>query len=134
MRASENEGREMKLFLVSLVACALSCACALSSAKAQQRADQRNLAGPMQGSTPQYILQVPRPLHGAYIGRSWEPSTYSVPPQIYYNGISPGYVMGARINGGLGKEPVERNIARIGRMESAQDRSRSPACYPIMPF
>jgi hypothetical protein len=27
---------------------------------------------------------------------------------------------------------VERNIARIGRMESAQDRSRSTACYQIM--
>ena len=33
---------------------------------------------------------------------------------------------------GLGKQPVERNIARIGRMESAQDCSRSTACYQIM--
>ena len=36
--------------------------------------------------------------------------------------------------GGLGIKPVERHIARIVRVESTQDRSRSPACYPIMPF
>jgi hypothetical protein len=36
--------------------------------------------------------------------------------------------------GGLSSQPVERNTARIVRVESTQDRSRSPACYPIMPF
>lgn len=35
---------------------------------------------------------------------------------------------------GLGSQPVERNTARIVRVESTQDRRGSPACYQIMPF
>lgn len=45
----------------------------------------------MPGSTPMYIRRAPQPLPGAYIGRYYGNIPSSVPPQIYYRGVSPSY-------------------------------------------
>ena len=60
----------------------------------------RRFYGPMPGSTPMVIQRPRQPLPGAYIGRSWQPYSNSVPSWAYYNGVGPGYGVGAYMRGG----------------------------------
>lgn len=63
------------------------------NALAQQRfVAQPRVYGPMSVSTPMMVQRgAPQPLPGAYIGRNYGNIPSSIPPQIYYNGVSPSY-------------------------------------------